>query len=63
MAWTPYIDTDTASRNAALSLLNDRIFDLLKLQINTSQAVELQLRLLNARIEEAFNTGIQETDI
>ena len=67
--WTPYIKvvtTDGEGNNVspgeALGSIDINLRELLLLQINALQDLAGQIRLLNARFEEAFDTGIDEND-
>jgi len=56
MAWIPYIETGLIESSEDESTSIEYITSLL------SELV-CQLQLLNARVEEAFNTGINEDDL
>lgn len=63
MAWTPLFDTATTAQQLnTLTLLTEQHKILLTMQALT-ESLNLQLALLNARIEEAFETGITADDI
>lgn len=63
MAWTPYIDSDTNRRNDSLDQMNTTLIDILIQLINGVEETNYQLKLLNARFEEAFETQICCEDI
>jgi len=59
MSWKPYIDSGNLSSTETANLLYSVFSELL----NSNKNIELQLKLLNARVEEAFETGIIENDV
>ena len=67
--WTPYVESsggDSTGGGAAedtLESIDSRLLNLLTLQITAQQEVLAQLRLLNARFEETFETRIEEGDV
>lgn len=63
MAWTKYVSTDTADQKDSLNQANQGLKDILIELIDTNRAVLYELRLLNARFEEAFETQICCEDI
>lgn len=59
MAWTPYIETRENKSDEVVELL---IFSLLDL-MGSNNEIRDQLKLLNERIEEAFETKIKRNDV
>lgn len=59
MAWTPYIETRENKSDEVVELL---IFSLLDL-MDSNNEIRDQLKLLNERIEEAFETKIKRNDV
>lgn len=58
MTWKPLVETVTEDEGLIMSAAVYRIRSLAVLD-----AIECELKLLNARFEEAFETGIEGTDI
>lgn len=64
MAWTPIVGAgEVGATEEALASVDTYLKNMLTLQITALQDVAGQLRLLNARFEEAFETGIDENDV
>lgn len=63
MAWRAYINTDSPYTVAALEQLNANLIKLVEENRQGLGQLELQLALLNARFEEAFETTIQVNDV
>jgi len=59
MSWRPYVDSGNLSSTEIIALLYSVFSQLLE----SNENIELQLKLLNARVEEAFETGIGENDV
>lgn len=58
MTWKPLVETVTEDEGLIMSAAVYRVKSLVMLG-----AIECELKLLNARFEEAFETGIEGTDI
>ena len=63
MAWSRFVNTATARRNEDLDRANDTLASILLEMIDTNREILYELRLLNARFEEAFETQICCEDI
>lgn len=63
MAWSIYIDSDTSKSLSSIDQLNQNLLRLIEVNQQSFGQLELQLALLNARFEEAFETTIQVNDV
>jgi hypothetical protein len=63
MSWTPLIEIDSGGKSASEQQKEIDATELQKKILITLNAIQSELRLLNARFEEAFETDIEERDV
>jgi hypothetical protein len=63
MAWRVYTETNSRAANTSLGLISDDLRRLMLTQNALSFEILAQLKLLNARVEEAFETDIERNDV
>jgi len=63
MSWTPLIEIDQGKKSASEAAKELNAIEAQRAIITTLGAIEEQLKLLNLRFEEAFETGIDGADI
>ncbi|MBV1929894.1 MAG: hypothetical protein KUG81_10345 [Gammaproteobacteria bacterium] len=63
MSWTPLVEVDSGNKSESEQLKELSDAEFRHAMLANMSAIDNQLRLLNARIEEAFETHIEESDV
>lgn len=63
MSWTPLIEIDSGNKSASEQEKELTELEFKRKLLSTLGAIESELKLLNARFEEAFETHIEGHDI
>lgn len=63
MAFTPIVQVDDSSPSESAALDQRNFNDLFSAMVDSIESINRSLKLLNLRLEEAFETGIFEDDV